>query len=267
MKQLKFSTIVLLTMIISLSSCANKKKKEQQLEVKKGEIAHIVSDYVYPLPSTFDLMDMLNEIEAAYILGITNPAADIEKYQVKTKQAINLGIYLSDLSYAAIYRRKQASQEYLESCQTLVRKLHVDGAFDGNFVANVAENIDNKDTLVSLITNTTQDIYSEFHRKDETDLAYLMVAGAWVESMYLTLIISENTPLNAQIINAILYQQNSLSKTLELLESSSEKPEALITALLGIKNTFDQESAGSLTVDQVTKLTSQVNALRAHFIK
>jgi hypothetical protein len=267
MKHLKISTIAFLAVILLLSSCANKKKEKEELQVVKSEIAHIVSNFVYPLPSSFELMEMLNEIEAAYIFGITNPTTDVEKYTRQEKQALNLGIYLSDLSYTSIYRRKQAAQEYLSSCEKLVRALHVDRAFQEGFIANVADNIDDKDTLVSLITDATQNIYSEFHRKDKTDLAHLMVAGAWVESMYLTLIVSENTPLNAQIIKTVIFQHESLLETIILLESSNEKPEVLIAALEGMKNTFSQEDPNALTVEQVKDLSSQVNALRAHLVK
>lgn len=269
MKNLKLIATLLLISLISLSSCVSKKKEKQDLEVKKTEIAEIVSDYVYPLPSSFELMEMLNEINAAFIIGISNEATSVENYDTKTKQAINLGVYLSDLSYASIYRRKQAAQDYLGACETLIRNLHVDDAFEDGFVANVSENIDEKETLVSLLTTATQNVYSDLHRKGHKDLAYLMVAGAWTEAMYLTLEVSRNTPLNAQIVNTIIFQHQSLIETIKLLNEANEdgKLNVLITALEGIKGTFDQEDPSALTVDQFKKLYAQTSALRAHLIE
>jgi len=269
MKNLRINIILLLIVALGLASCANKKKQKEELDVKKSEIAAIVSDYVYPLPSTFELMDMLNEIEAAYIIGISNSPADVEKYESKSKQSINLGIYLTDLSYASIYRRKQAAQDYLEACETLIRDLHVDDSFQDGFVADVSENIDDKETLVSLLTTATQNVYSDFHRKGHKDLAYLMVAGSWTEAMYLTLEVSNNTPLNAQIVNTIIFQHQSLIETIKLLKEANEDGDlnVLIASLEGIQNTFNQEDPTALTVDQFEKLYAQVSTLRAHLIE
>ncbi len=268
MKNLKISTLILASVVL-FASCANKKKKEAELEIKKGEIEKVVTDYVYPLPSSFELMDMLNEIEAAFIIGISNAPENVGQYETRPKQALNLGVYLLDLSYASIYNRKQSAQDYLVASEALVRELHVDDAFEEGFVARVSENIDNRDELVDLLSSATQSVYGDFHRKGNKELAYLMVAGGWIEAMHLTLTISENTPLNQQIINTIIFQHQSLLETIALLEEVKEAPSVspILTALMGIKNTFDQEDPSALTVDQVKTLTKQVIALRAHIVE
>lgn len=269
MKNLKISSLFLLILVLGTTSCVGKKKEKEELEVKKTEIAEVVSNYVYPLPSSFELMDMLNEIEAAFIIGISNPAEDVSKYKTEAKQALNLGVYLTDLSYASVYHRKQSAQDYLSSCEKIVRSLHVDDSFQQDFLTEVSENIDNRETLVDLLTNATQNIYGDLHRKGHTDLASLMVAGAWTEAMYLTLIISENTPLNAQIINTIIFQHKSLIETIALLEKSKEVAmvSPILTALKGIQNIFSQEDPNSLSMEQITKLQAQTNALRAQIIE
>lgn len=268
MKIFKIAALVLSVLLLT-TACANKKKEKQELEVKKGEIAEIVSNYVYPLPSSFELMEMLNDINAAYIIGISNDATAVSNYETKSKQALNLGIYLSDLSYASIYRRKKAAQDYLGASETLIRSLHVDDSFEDGFVAKVSDNIDEKETLVNLLTTATQNVYSDFHRKGHKDLAYLMVAGAWTEAMYLTLEVSRSTPLNAQIVNTIIFQHQSLIETIKLLNEANEGGQlnVLIAALDGIKNTFDQEDPSALTVDQFKKLYAQTSALRAHLVE
>lgn len=268
MKGLKIS-ILLLTTILLLTSCGQKKKKQAELEIKKSEIENVILDYVYPLPSSFELMDMLNEIEAAFIIGVSNPSSAVENYKSKDKKALNLGVYLSDMSYTSIYNRKQEAQDYLVSCDGLVRDLNVDDAFADDFVANVFENFDNRDTLVTLVTDATQNVYEAFHRKGNKELAYLMASGAWVEAMYLTLIISENTPLNQKIINTIIFQRKSLMDIITLLDEvkDDEQIRPIRTALLGIKKVFDQEPIDALTVSQVDELTKKVNALRSIIVE
>lgn len=269
MKFSKITPILLMIVALCVTSCTNKKKQKKELEIKKAEIAHVVSDYVYPLPSSIELMDMLNDIEAAFIIGISNPPANAEKYETPEKQAINLGVYVMDLSYSAVYHRQKAAQDYLTACKNMVRDLHVDDFFQDDFASQISDNINNKDTLISLLSTTTQNVYSDFYKKGHTELASLMVAGAWTEAMYLTLIISENTPLNEKIINTIIFQHESLLKTIALLENSKESTTVspILTALKGIKNTFDQEDPKSLTAEQFAQLKAQVTALRTLLVK
>ncbi len=259
-------------MIVALgtTSCVNKKKqKKEELDVKKNEIAQVVSDYVYPLPSSFEIMDKINEIEAAYIIGISNAPEEVEKYTTPEKQALNLGIYLVDFSYAAVYHRKQGAQGYLSSCEKLVRELHIDESFQNDFASQVSENIENRNALVDLLTTATQNAYSDFYKKDQTPLAALMVAGAWTEAMYLTLIVSDNTPLNTEIVSTIVFQHESLLKTIKLLENSGDNETAnhILTSLNSIKNIFDEEDPKSLTANQVEQLKGMVTTLRSQLVK
>ena len=269
MNKLTIRTLLLATIAVSVAACGNKKKQKEEIEVKKQEIAQVVTNYVYPLPSSIEIAEMLNEIEASYILGISNAPENISNYTTEVKKALNLGIYLSDLSYASVYKRKQAAEDYLSTCESLIRQLHVDDSFQSDLATEIKEQMDNRDSLVSLMTTATQNVYSDLHQKGQKELAYLMVTGAWTETMYLTLIISENTPLNKQIVSTIIFQHKSLLETIKLLEEmhgeSTVRP--ILAALKGIKSTFDQEDPNSLTKKQFNQLTAKVSALRNQIVE
>ncbi len=269
MKKLSINILLLSSLILMLAGCGNKKKQKEEIEVKKQEIAQVVSDYIYPLPSSFEIADMLNNIEAAYILGITNSTENLISYKNDVKKALNLGTYLSDLSYASVYQRKKAAEDYFNTCETLIRNLRVDDSFKEEISEEIHEQMENRDSLISLMTTVTQSVYSDLHKKGKKDLAYLMVTGAWVETMYITLIVSDNTPLNADIVNTIIFQHKSLVETIKLLEEVEEISaiNPILVALKGIKNTFDQEDPSALTQDQVEQLTSKINALRSQIIE
>lgn len=269
MKKLTINILVLAIAMLTVSACGSKKKQKEEIEVKKQEIAHVVTNYVYPLPSSIEVAEMLNEIEAAYILGISNAPENSSNYTTDSKKASNLGVYITDLSYASVYKRKQTAEEYLNTSEGLIRELHVDKSFQNGLAQKIKEQIYHRDSLVSLMTTATQNIYSELHQKGQKELAYLMVAGAWTETMYLTLIISENTPLNAQIINTIIFQHKSLIEVIKLLEELNDDASIrpVLAALQGIKNTFDKEDPSALTKTQVKQLSAKVNALRAQIVE
>lgn len=269
MNKLTTKILLLATVVLTLAACGNKKKQKEEIEVKKQEIAEVVTNYVYPLPSSIEVAEMINKIEAAYILGVTNNPENSANYTTDGQKALNLGVYLSDFSYASVYKRKQAAEDYLSTCEGLIRQLHVDNSFQDGLATKIKAQMNNRDSLTTLMTTATQNVYGDLHKKGQKELAYLMVAGAWTETMYLTLIISENTPLNQAIISTIIFQHKSLVEAIKLLdemkESSTVRP--ILAALKGIKKTFDQEDPSALTQDQVVELTAKVNALRAQIVK
>lgn len=269
MNRLTIKILLLATVVLTLAACGNKKNQKEEIEVKKQEIARVVTNYVYPLPSSIEVAEMLNEIEAAYILGITNAPENSSNYTSDSKKALNLGVYMSDLSYASVYKRKQAAEDYLSTSEALIRQLHVDDSFQNGLAQNIKAQLDNRDSLVALMTTATQNVYSDLHKKGQKELAYLMGAGAWTETMYLTLIISENTPLNAQIINTIIFQHKSLIEIIKLLEEMHESAATrpILAALKGVKNTFDQEDPSALSKVQIAQLKAKINALRSQIVE
>jgi hypothetical protein len=256
-------------MVIFFVSCGNSNKKQSKA-IAKEEIKVELQEIAYPLPSPFELTEMINKIEANYIIGIANKPSDFEKYLSETKQCLNLGVYSSDLAYSSTYNISDLTQEYLNTIIELVKALDLTGAIDADMPSRVEASLEDKTKSVDVITDLLYSTYSYMNRNNNAELSNLILAGTWIEGMYLINNISENTFENIEILKIIAKQESSLKKIIELMTpyKDSEISKEIYVKLSEINSLYElQEGTNSLTIDQMTKLFLTVEALRSDIIK
>ena len=191
--------VMVIALAFSITSCkktqkeTGEQKKAEKEEITKAEIKEKVSEVVYPLPSTFNITETLNRIGASFIISLTNDVENVDQYVTEDKQALNLGVYSTDLSYATTYNMKQYIMDYMEVNRNLVNELGITGAYSPELIERVKEQFNNKDQMVDIITNSFYNTYEFMKKQGKEELAMMIVAGSWIEAMYITTHISENT--------------------------------------------------------------------------
>ena len=172
MKKVITGVILPILLIISftcLSSCKNstskKQKNAEKQEVK--EIQNQIETNVYPLPTSAEVIRMLTQLEVGYIIGISNPVENTKKYFSSTTRAINLGVYGADLSYATLYNMQQEVIDYLNTIRSLSNELNMSKIYNEELYSKIKQNFDNRDTLVSILTNSFNDTYAYLVENDQ----------------------------------------------------------------------------------------------------
>jgi hypothetical protein len=269
--------LAMLTIAVMFSFSSCKKTSDQQEETKekkkteklsKKEVRQEVKDVVYPIPTSYEITEKLNEIGASFIIGISNDYENVDNYVTEEKQALNLGVYSADLSYTSTYNMKQYTMSYMDANKKLVKELGITGAFTPDFFEKVQENFDNKDKLTDLIANSFYDTYEHMKNKGKDELALMVVAGSWIEAMYITTHISENTYHNKEIVKLIANQEETLNKLLDILKVQKENQtiNGLINELETIKAIYDKKSEEGFTEKQVLDIQNKVAKTRDNII-
>ena len=104
----KFSFLLLAALVVMfVVSCGSRQAKEAENSsvTPKEEVFKSVTKY--PIPTAFEVIKLINNAGATYILSLSNPVENVDKYFTEKSKAINLGIYGADLSYASTYQMKQ----------------------------------------------------------------------------------------------------------------------------------------------------------------
>jgi hypothetical protein len=246
----KSLAIVIATGIIIFVSCQGGTKSGSQQaaadSVNMKEISQNVKDVVYPLPTPFEMTKMLNNIGVSYSSAILNPVDKAEKYFTEKSKAVNLGIYGADVAYAATYDQKQDVKLYLKALKTLVDELGISIDYNKMLSDEFKEKINNKDTLINIITNTYFETYKNLEGKGNKDLATMMVTGMWVEVMYIATNISKDSYNNSEIVKLISKQKDSYLKLLEILKSQNSNKDIkdLETKFMILKPVYDKVDQG-----------------------
>lgn len=265
---------ILLIALLALSACKTGRKSPsdstQPAEtLKKEKVEQDVREFVYPLPTSFEITEMLNRIGAAYILNLSNPTDNVKKYLTEKSKALNLGVYGADLSYASTYNQKQTTSDYMSVSKILIDALNISAAIDPNIVNQVEANQDNKEVLIDLITNTFYDTYEHLNKNNRSAVSMLILAGSWVEGLYIVTHISEDTYNNKEMVKLVMDQKSSLNKLIELMKVTESDPAVAETLKLlkPIQTIYNSIEEGSITENQLNDITSEVNKIRATIIQ
>lgn len=270
------TTLILLlgVLIISLVNCKGGKdgkssdEAKEEAKLEREEVEKTVREVVYPLPTAFEVTEMINEIEASYIIGLTNEKENVDKYFTDKDQAINLGVYSADLSYASTYQMKQDVMNYMEASEYLIKELGITGAFDRKFIDKVESSINKKDELIDLITTSFYDTYEYLVKNNKEDLSLLVLAGSWIEAMYISCNISETVYNNPELVKIIMHQKSSLNKLIELLapHKKHQTIQSVLMDLEPIKKVYDRVDEKGITEKQLNQIKEQTTLLRDKII-
>ncbi|OFY64185.1 MAG: hypothetical protein A2V64_06030 [Bacteroidetes bacterium RBG_13_43_22] len=255
--------------LIFITSCKGKDSKDQkkieleQMDTLKGQIG----SHVYPLPSSAEVIKMLQDLEVGYIFGISNPVENTRKYFKSDARAINMGVYGADLSYATLYNIQQELINYLDAIRSLAAELNMSQIYDPTLYDKIRQNFDYKDQLVKILTEAFDETYAYLSDNEQEPLALLVVGGAWVEGMYLTTHVSEAAYQVAGISKNLLEQKSSFELYIDITKPYLNDPIVgdFVKKLDPIKKVYEGLGT-SLTEKNIMDITNAIEEVRSQII-
>jgi hypothetical protein len=218
---LKHFGIALLTVAIgiAITSCKSSPRNEDNPSQPAADTLSTLVKFdnaIFPTPSPWQVIKLIQKNNIPFSESYINNASNYQQYTTSFKQAVNLGIYGIDLSYLNIYDKTQESLQYLGIIKKLSDQLRITESFDEQIFERIENNIENKDSLVKIISDTyaNSDLYLK--KNERYDISALVVTGCWVESLYIMTKIAQESN-NREIINRIGEQKHPLDNLIELL--------------------------------------------------
>lgn len=249
-RNFSFLPILTLASVIWLGSCGNDKPAgvgevtdttAQEL-AKDSNRLDKTRQIMYSVPSSAEIAELLKKAGATYDIKLMNDVNNTDRYNVLRSQALNLGIFGADLNYANVFEKSMEVQLYMESCQSLVKKLDIEGAISETVWDRLEENKDNRDSLNSIVSEVFFDLDTYLEENEKTEISGLIVAGGWLEGLYIaTQMVNEKKP-NQNILDRIAEQKMSLENLCKLMESyqSTENIKMVREDLNRLKTIYDK---------------------------
>ncbi|MEM6828863.1 MAG: hypothetical protein AAF551_00005, partial [Bacteroidota bacterium] len=215
MKLNLFKTGFIAVIISALYACGGggEKKKEEtsassEFDSAKEQIGKDVERVIKDLPSPSEVPYLLISAGAEFNPDLTNSTDKIESYQSDAdKSALNLGVYAADIGYLSSYEKSEQALDYMGECQKLAGPVGIASAIDYGMVARFESNMENRDSLTAIINEIMDNAGEQLSELDQLNSAALMLAGSWIEGMYLSTSIVSNYEvegLSEDDINIIL---------------------------------------------------------------
>lgn len=271
-KILAIAILPLLILSLSgLTSCKNRSAKQEQKKIELEQLEEIkesIKENVYPIPNSADVISMLSDYGVGYLTDISNPPENVRKYFVSSKQALNLGAFGADLSYATLYNQQQLIINYMEAIRNLANELKIPMIFDEAMYERIKANAENKDSLVSILTNAFNDTYAELSENDQQALGLLVVGGAWVEGMHLATHVSGAAYNIEAVSKVLLKQKDSFDKYIEITGTHMDDP--ALSEFVKMLDPIKQVYAGittSLTQKNIDDITRAIDGIRKQVVQ
>jgi hypothetical protein len=177
----------------------------------------------YNVPSPMETSAMLKAAGAQYDKRILNDVLNVDKYTSASQQALNLGIYGGDLSYATVFEQTQESMFYTSCVKKLSDKLGLSQVFSDSVISELEGAMNDRDALLDIITQTYWNMDGYLKESDRASLSALIMLGGWVEGLFVATHVAGPTPTD-ELRQRISEQQLSLNDLLALLGTYPSEP-------------------------------------------
>ncbi len=175
---------------------------------------------VSEMPVPFDMLKEFSGAKLPFRGELLNKPEHAGSYIGVHDQAIALGIYGSDLAYMISHDQLGESAPYLRAIRKISDQVVVPSAFDESMMGRYSSNQDQQDSLQQLVRSSYERIDSTLQGNDRFVLATLVIAGGWVESIYLItqhIGDEQQNEKNKVLFDMLAVQQPYLNNITELL--------------------------------------------------
>lgn len=270
-------SLIVLVFAFGLSSCnpasddqdSEKDSLAQDSLVEAQANVEPPKEIEYPLNTPVEISSMLNNAGASYIF-LCNAPENVDRYLTDQSRAINLGVYGADLAYVSTYNKKQETHNYLDVSKSLTEQLGISSVFDENLMQRIEQNIENKDSLHTIISNSFEQTYQALQENGKGHIAVIVLAGGWIEGLYIAGNLAQNSMDNKEILLGIAEQKVNLDKLTLAMEvyKDHENVKAIYQDIQKIKTFYEGISVNEpLSAGQLEELNALAQQIRSKLVE
>lgn len=127
---------------------------------------------------------------------LNDPALFYQYSGNQVMTAANLGIYISDLNYCILFKKRNQAKKYFESTYELSKALGVEKGTLQFLIIRYEKNLDQNDSLWSVVNQLLNQSTLGLQGTDRERLAGIAMVGYQIENLYLALTTLESLPVN-----------------------------------------------------------------------
>ncbi len=277
---LRYITALFVITIMAFPSCTSENDGESNeidtvaINAADANLNEENISKAFKLPSPVELYMFLWESNAKFNKKSLNSIDKVDNYITTTKKALNLGIYSSDLAYCTVFGKNQETFTYFTSTKKIAEDLGLTEGFDEAIAKRLDNNINNSDSLFEITNDSYSDVTRYLESQGQGDLLPLIVAGGWIESVFINVNSVEDFNKDYEIAS-LLVDQGVLLETLvdyfNSIEDKSEDVSLILNEFIDLQESFDKLLDNSednlITEEQFNEIGAKIDIIRNGFVK
>lgn len=220
------------------------------------------------IPSPAQLVNDMASYNLPYNPAFLNDTKKVNTYKTDFYKAINLGIYNLDMAYAMANDRGTDVMKYLKTSLSEIDALGMKAAFDQFIGKRTETNLNNKDSLLSIIDELFVKADNYLRTNERVETATHIFVGSWVEALSIICRTHDEATHDEQklrIKKQLWDQRFYLKNIIDLLEAfKAKKEDAELSADLTIIHSSINEIKESkgITDEKFKIIAGKIIALR-----
>lgn len=210
-------------------------------EIDTSTVLLKLNNTLFTIPSPYQATYSIKNSNIDFKKSLLNPPDNVSNYVTNFQQAVNIGIYGTDLGYLNIYNQIPDVISYFTVIKKLSQELGIHNALQIEMIDKIEENIDNQDSLLFYLTKTYRQFDSYLKANNRKNIGVLIITGGWIESLYILSHCAVESK-NRQLINRLGEQKHPLDNLIEILSPyyyKSKEFSSLIDDLVDLAYEFD----------------------------
>ena len=266
MKQSKLFTFIvaLLVLVIIGTACKSDGKGrgapgmiDDEETAAIAERIEQVKNVYHLCPSPAEMLSVINMESLVFDAELLSSPANAEKFLDTRSQTLNLGIYITDLAYAALFGRHEETLDYLDVVRSMAEEIRVTGAISDELIESARTNVEYLDSLFNISNEAFVNMLFFCEKNQRPNTIIMLSAGAFIESMYLATNLVDDYEKAGQIIQHLAEQKFAIDNLMlfaESLQNEDANVAAVVKDLQPIKAIYDKiETGGGPTTVQKTE--------------
>ena len=229
----KFVLFLIIPFLI-LASCKNNKQDSDfskefavpdsvihqgELEISQQAMDEIVQNVSSPV----EMAALIKSLGVPFSKDYLATTDYVDSYNTNYQKALGLGIFGADLGYLNMYNKTSTVIDYITAIKTLADGLRVGQFFDFTTLKRLATNNENLDSLMYISVQNFNRMDQYLRESNRSNLSSLIIAGIWIESMYLVGEVTRQSP-SPELVEKIGEQKIILANLMLILKNYEQDP-------------------------------------------
>lgn len=189
-KQITYLLITLLITLFLNTGCQSGNRgtptlidNVESIDNDKGIASFSQIYHLYPSPG--EMLSIIDLAEMSFDGNLLIPPGNADKYVGTRPKTYMLGVYMTDLAYASLFGRHEATLDYLDVVKDLSEEIRIDKAVDDQMIEKAKNNVEYLDSLYNISNEAFMNILSFCERNERSNTVVMLSAGAFTESLFL----------------------------------------------------------------------------------
>lgn len=206
------------------------KVEDTDKKTEKEDESKVDRQVFYQVPTPNEMFGLITKLsDEKPNSAVLNSPDNASNYIDSRSKALNFGIYSADLAYLSSFEMDTDALKYFNVINKLSDELQISSAFEKDFFERIQDNINNGDSLMNMSNETYYNAYAYLEENERGPTLALVVAGGWLEGIYLVTNLVQDVEKNQDVVERIVEQQLTLENLMGFLGKYSDDQDVQAT--------------------------------------